>query len=271
MELSPCLDLLFGDEDPKTPTEIRIRRAADAGLQWVELWGWAHHDMAAVGAALHDTGLRLNCLTLDPFAPLVDAAAHGAFRASVERSAWVAADLGCPFVVVLAGDSLTSIPRPAQHRAVVEGLRRGAEVAETYGVTLVLENLNSRVDHIGHYLDTAAEALDIVEAVDHPSVRLLYDLYHSVVMGERPQAVLRDRLDLVAHVQVADAPGRHEPGSGIIDWAGVLGWLLAEGYTGRLGLEYFPTVPTVQSMAHLRTVIAAIADDGRDAVRSGRS
>jgi hydroxypyruvate isomerase len=257
LDLSPCLDLLFSDEDPATPTDDRIRLAAEAGLGWVEMWGWTQRDTAAIGRALRATGVRLNCLTIDPFVPLVDEGAHDEFVKSVDRSSRVAADLDCPFVVVLAGDAIPSVPRPAQHQSVVAGLRRGADIAASYGVTLILENLNSRVDHVGHFLDTTSEALDIVDEVGHPQVRMLYDLYHSAVMDEQTANVLDGRLDLVAHVQVADAPGRHEPGTGAIDWPNVLGWLSAAGYTGRLGLEYIPTVPSASSMDHLRAVIAA--------------
>jgi hydroxypyruvate isomerase len=225
------------------------------------MWGWTQHDIRAVKEALQTTGLRLNCLTLSPFAPLVDTRAHDAFLDSVHRSCRTAANLECPFVVVLAGDQLPSQPRAVQHQAIIEGLRRGASVAEAYSVTLLLENLNSRIDHVGHYLDRTPEALDIVEAVDHPSVRMLFDLYHSVVMGERSTEVLGGRLDLVSHVQVADVPGRHEPGTGIIDWLAEVSWLSEHGYGGRLGLEYLPTKGTVPSMAHLRSVLATLDAD----------
>jgi hypothetical protein len=80
--------------------------------------------------------------------------------------------------------------------------------------------LNTRVDHVGHYLDSATETLDIVDEVGSPHVQMLYDLYHSVVMGESPREVVAGRLDRVRHVQIADVPGRHEPGTGTIDLAG---------------------------------------------------
>lgn len=123
-------------------------------------------------------------------------------------------------------------------------------------MTLLLENLNSRVDHIGHYLDSTTEALDIIGEVGHPSVRMLYDLYHSVTKGERPEEVLAGRLDLVAHVQIADVPGRHEPGSGTIDWPAVIGWLSASGYAGRIGLEFIPSADTLQSVANIRGLVS---------------
>jgi hydroxypyruvate isomerase len=263
VDLSACLDLLFGDEDQQIPAEVRIRRAADAGLRWVEMWGWSSRDMTAVKRALLDTGTGLTCLTLDPFLPLVDDRAHEAFLHSVEASTRVAADVGCPFVVVLAGDEISGRSRSEQHRAMVDGLRRAATIAEAYGVTLVLENLNSRIDHVGHYLDSTTESLDIIDEVGHPHVRMLYDLYHSVVMGEEPTAVLHGRLDRTPHVQLADAPGRHEPGTGTIDWPATLGWLAASGYAGRLGLEYIPTVDTLQSIGYVQGVLGATSRAAR--------
>ena len=93
----------------------------------------------------------------------------------------------------------------------------------------------------GTYLDSTEEALDIVDEVGRPGLRLLYDLYHSVTMGEDPATVLRGRMDRVRHVQVADVPGRHEPGSGMIDWRATLDRLRSDGYRGWLGLEYAPS------------------------------
>ena len=99
-------------------------------------------------------------------------------------------------------------------------LKQAAALAEAAGVMLLLEPLNDRVDHPGMYLVSAARGLDIVEAVDSPNLRLLYDLYHSTVMGEETEAVLAGRMHLVHHIQIADMPGRGEPGTGQIDWAG---------------------------------------------------
>jgi hydroxypyruvate isomerase len=270
VDLSACIDLLFGDEDPHTPAQVRIRRAADAGLRWVEMWGWTQRDMAAVKRSLLETRTGLTCLVLDPFVPLVDHRARDAFVDGVEASAHMAADVACPFVVVLAGDEIPGRSRSEQHRAIVDGLRGAATIAEAYGVTLVLENLNSRIDHIGHFLDSTAEALDIIDEVGHPHVRMLYDLYHSVVMGEQPSGVLDGRLDRIAHVQVADVPGRHEPGTGTIDWAATLGWLAAAGYQGRIGLEYAPHVDTVRSLAYIQAVLAATDRPDRQAQEGRR-
>jgi hydroxypyruvate isomerase len=90
-------------------------------------------------------------------------------------------------------------------------------------------------------------------------VRLLFDLYHAAVMDESTAEVLEGRLDRVAHLQIADTPGRHEPGSGRIDWRAELGWIVGHGYRGRIGLEYTPTTATTEgSLGHIREVMAEV-------------
>src|SRR5690606_35807932 len=111
------------------------------------------------------------------------------------------------------------------HEALVEAMRRSADVLEGSGVRLALEPLNTLVDHKGYYLHSTAEGLDIVDAVDRPEIALLYDLYHSMVMGEDTAAVLAGRVDRIAHIRVADHPGRNEPGTGGLPLRQSLEWL----------------------------------------------
>lgn len=258
LELSPCLDLLFGVGETPPRHADRIRRAAAAGFTWAEMWGWQTADVPAIRAALDATGITLNLLTSEPMARIVDPATHDEFLEGVARSAEVAAGLGAPHIVVLAGDELAGVDRRVQRDAVVEALRRAGPIGAGHGVTLLLENLNSRVDHVGHYLDRTPEALDIIDEVGDPSVRLLFDLYHAEVMDESIGEILDGRLDRVAHVQIADTPGRHEPGSGRVDWAADLGWLVDHGYTRRIGLEYSPTTDTLASLTYIREVMSGL-------------
>ena len=107
-----------------------------------------------------------------------------------------------------------------------------------------MEPLNTLVDHKGYFLPSTREGLDIVDDVDRPEIRLIYDIYHSAVMGEDTPGVIGDRVDRISHVHLADHPGRHEPGSGGIDLVKRVQWLVANGYEGALGLEYKPSRPT---------------------------
>jgi hydroxypyruvate isomerase len=137
----------------------------------------------------------------------------------------------------------------------VAALRAAADEAEAADVMLLLEPLNTRL-FATMYLVSTRLGLDLVEAVDSPNLRLLYDVWHSAVMGEDMAEVLAGRIHLVAHVQVADMPDRNEPGTGSLDWTKVISTLRDLGYAGAIGLEYFPTLPMEQSMALSQRMLA---------------
>lgn len=255
MKLSGCVESLFLREYADIPS--RIRACATAGLDAVEFWLWRHADLDGIARALDETGLALSGFCAEPRLPIVDPATHAEWLAGVKSSLAVARRLGAPALIVLSGDELPGVARTAQHDAVVAALRAAAPMAEDAGVKLLLEPLNIARDHVGYYLHSTAEALDMVEAVASPALGLLYDIYHSAMMGERQAAVLAGRGHLVGHVHVADVNGRHEPGSGTIDWAARMRGLRAAGYAGAIGLEFWPTGGTLDALARTREVLAA--------------
>lgn len=249
-ELSANVEWLFTEAGPEWAD--RVRFAADSGFKAVEIWYWREKKLAAIGSALRDTGTRLQTMCVDPMGALPDPSSHEVFLAGLRDSIAVAEDLGSPFLVVTAEGQLTDVPREDQHAAIVSALRRAADLLAGKEVVLLLENLNSRIDHVGTFLDTSWETIQVVREVGSPSVRMLYDAYHSLVMDEDPSKELVGSIDVVGHVQIADVPGRGEPGSGQIDWLGQLAALRKLGYRGMIGLEYKPTVETIQSA---RTII----------------
>lgn len=268
-DISANLELLFAEADDRRGEAVanvgdRIRAAADLGLRAAEIWGWRTKDIRQLSSALRATGVTLHTMCVDPMGTLVDPATHELLRSAVKESATVAEELGCSYLVITGGDRQEGISRGRQHRAVVDGLRGASRVLDGAEVTLLLENLNSQVDHVGTFLDSTAECLDIVEEVDSPRVRFLYDEYHSLMMDERPEIVLRGRVDLVSHVQIADIPGRGEPGSGNIDWSRELLILKEIGYTGHIGLECRPTIPTRQALQHIMNLLGGGSSDGQE-------
>lgn len=243
-ELSPCIEWLFAEDGRPFPE--RVARAAEAGFRRVEFWGTRGKDLEAVARALDDAGVAVTAFLSEP------AATHPDFLRGVEDSSRLAPRMHALNLIVLAGDALAGVDPAEQRRELTRALRQAAPLAASQGVGVLLEPLNTRVDHPGYFLDSTTEALDIVRQVGHPAVRLLYDLYHSVVMGEEPEAVLAGAGQLVGHVHIADAPGRHQPGTGAIDWLKQLAALREAGYTGALGLEYMPMGPTDESLAFIR-------------------
>ncbi|MET0179861.1 MAG: TIM barrel protein [Novosphingobium sp.] len=253
MFVSPCVEWLFAAEHPALPDRIRAARAAGHGA--VEFHLWRDKDLGAVAAALEETGVTLTGFVVEPRRSLVDPAQHAEFLDAVRDSLVAARRLGSPPLVVASGFTRKGVGRDEHVAAAVAALGQAAALAEEAGVMLVLEPLNDRIEHPGMFLVDTALGLDIVEAVASPNLRLLFDAYHSATMGEDLERVLVGRMHLVAHVQVADTPGRHEPGTGTIDWPATLATLRRLGYDGALGLEYKPTLPTLDSLAQARAAL----------------
>jgi hydroxypyruvate isomerase len=253
MYLSPCIEWLFAEEHPNFVD--RIAAARDAGFEAVEFHLWRDKPLDEVRRALEETGVALTSFVVEPRRSLVDPAQHEEFLQAVRESLDAARRVGCPALVVASGFTRPDVPREEHHAAAVSALRKAADLAEQAGIMLLLEPLNTRVEHPGMYLESTQEGLDIVAEVGSPNLRLLYDMYHSTVMDEVPADVLGGRFELVGHVQVADTPGRHEPGSGTIDWPAYVETLRTLGYDGAVGLEYKPTGPSLETLARARAAL----------------
>ena len=255
MQLSPCIEWIFGEEHAALPD--RIRAAAAAGYEHAEFHLWRDKDMAGVAEALAETGVSLTGFCVDPRRSIVDPAQHAEFLDAVRDTLAEAKKVGSPPLIVASGFTREGVSAEEHFSEAVKALRMAADLAEEAGVTLVLEPLNSRIDHPGMYLVDTRLALDLIEAVGSPRLRLLYDVYHSLVMGEVPGDVLAGRIHLVEHVQLADLPGRNEPGTGTLDLAAIVAELRALGYQGPFGLEYRPTRPALESLALTRETLGA--------------
>jgi hydroxypyruvate isomerase len=250
MELSACIELLFSDETEDVAERIRLTKRN--GLDAVEFWLWSNKDLDAIEAALQETGLPLCGCVAEPMIALTDPQNHDRFLEGLEQSVVVAQRLGATILIAQAGNDLEGLSRAEQRTPLVHVLRQAGDVLSGTGVRLGLEPLNTLIDHKGYFLSSTAEALDIVDDVGRPEIGIVYDLYHSAVMGERIEEVLAGRVDRVLHAHVADHPGRHEPGSGGVDLAERLRWLFGQGYEGRVGLEYRPMARTGEVIVDVR-------------------
>lgn len=253
VQVSPCIEWIFAEDDADMAD--RVRAVAAAGLKLAEFHLWRDKPVDAIAQALSETGVRLTGICVDPRRSLVDPAQHGEFLDAVRDSLVAAQKLGSPPMIVASGFIREGVSPQEHFDTAVVALKQAAALAEEAGVMLVLEPLNDRIDHPGMYLVSTTLGLDLVEAVNSPNLRLLYDVYHSTVMGEDMAAVLTGRIHLVHHVQVADMPGRNEPGTGELDWVAKIGLLRQLGYAGDIGLECRPTRPGAESVALSRQAL----------------
>lgn len=231
----------------------RFRAAADAGFRAVEFWPWRGKDIDAIAKLREELGLEIAQFTAWGFTPgLNDPANHADFVAEVEASCATAERIGAKMMTVVGGNDREGVDRTEMHAAITAGLKLAAPVAEANDVTLILEPMNVRVDHPGHCLYGSPAAVEICRAVGSSHVKINWDLYHMQITEGDLCGRLREGRDQLGYVQVADHPGRHEPGTGEIQYARVLRELWKLEYVGLIGLECRPRDGEGQAIERLR-------------------
>jgi hydroxypyruvate isomerase len=253
MKYEISVNLEYAFHDAGETIQERVAAAAAAGIHHVEMFLTKDRNLPAIKQALDEGGVKLLTTVADYQTQLVDPATHEGFCAIFRKAAEEALFLGCRNIVVTSGRGVPWLKRPVQHRNLADALVRLMPIAEELDVTILLESANTRHDHPGVLCSTTADSVDVAEMVASPRVRLIYDLYQSVMEGEDPEIVLPKAIHLVDHVQIGDVPGRGEPGSGTIDWPAQLSLLKQIGYRGLIGLELTPTrSPTAEALKYIK-------------------
>jgi len=260
--LSLCLEMLFTDR----PFVERIRAAAEAGYSAFEFWDWRNKDLHQVREVAEDCGLRVTAFSGNRLHAMANPADRDDFREEIKQSLDAAAQVGASTLMLLSDrlrEDGSAAPLPAGLSAnaklasVAEALADAAGLASGTGVVMALEPLNTRLDHPGYFLDNSADGFNMVRRVGSPQARLLYDAYHMAMMGEDIEVVVDANLDLIGHIHIADVPGRHEPGSGEINYHGLAGVLRRRNYTGAIGMEFSPSVDSAEAAEAARRIFQA--------------
>jgi hydroxypyruvate isomerase len=241
------------------PLLARPAAAKAAGFDAVEFW-WPFEEMVpsdkqadAFVAALADAGVELASLnfhTGDMAAGergLVSIpAVADAFRENIGACAEIARRTGCTRLNAAYGNRLDGVDPAEQDAVAIENLTLAAAAAEKAGACVLVEAINS-VDVPAFPVNSSAAAIAVIDTVPAANVAFLADLYHLTMMGEDLPETLSVYRDRIAHVQVADVPGRGAPGTGTLDFEPLFAQLAAQGYAGSVGLEYFPLDPADSS------------------------
>ena len=242
---------------PELPVLDRFHAAAKAGFRRVEILFVHDLDPAAVERSLRELGLQL--VLFDPRPGDWAKGERGLlsipgrekdFLDSVREAIGAAQRFGTRRLNALAGVPPPGVSREDARRTAIANLRAAAPLVDRAGITLLVEAINT-IDMPGYFAATADIAADLVESAGSSSVRLQLDQYHVGMAGQDVRAVLRRRFPIVGHVQIADVPGRHQPGTGQQPIAAFLSDLDELGYAGSVGLEYKPAGSTDESLAWL--------------------
>jgi len=238
----------------EVPFLERFSAAAKAGFKAVEFMFPYDYPVTQLQRELITNGLKLVLFNM-PAGDLaagergiaVDPSRRAEFRTDVLRAVEYAEALGVPQVNCLVGKKLAGVAESEQRQAMIENLRFAAETLATAGVRLVVEHLNAR-DMPGFTLTTTGQVLEVLDQVGHENSFLQYDVYHAQRMEGELSGILRAHLPRISHIQISDNPGRHQPGTGEINYRWLLADFIAAGYERYVGLEYLPTGASVDSL-----------------------
>lgn len=242
------------------PFVERIARAADAGFKAIEFQFPYSEDLDGIARGLRERELTLALFNL----PAGDFAAGergmannpekvSQFREGVAHGVGIATRLGCKKLNCLVGMKRDDVSLDEQWRTVEENLRFAAEAAAAAGIQQVVEPLNGK-DNPGFLLTRQDEAFALVDRIGHPNLKVQFDLFHAQRSEGNLIATMREHMDQIGHIQLADSPGRHEPGTGEINFPQVLGQVDALGYEGWVGLEYRPSTTTIESFGWMKAL-----------------
>jgi hydroxypyruvate isomerase len=225
----------------KLPFPDRIRAAAAYGYPAVEFWPWRGKDVDGIANLCSELGVEVAQFTAWGFTPgMNNPKYHDKFVSEIEASGEVAKKLRCRKMTVVGGNDVRGMTQDEMHNHIITALKRAAPIAEAQQVMLILEPMNIRVDHKGHCLYGSPDAVRICREVNSPYVKINWDLYHMQISEGDLCGRLKEGFDQLGYLQLADHPGRNEPGTGEVHYNRVLKEAYDLGYRDFVGLELNP-------------------------------
>jgi len=256
LPLSANISFMFAER----PFLERIGAAAAAGFPAVECHFPYEHPIPLLRKTLKAAGIRLTGINTEPGAQpgdwglACDPKRRSEFRAGVKKTLKYAAALDIPTIHVMAG-MVDDADRKRARRAYAANMAWAAEAAAKAGRVIVTEPLNAR-DRPGYFLSRSDDAAELIRGIGHPSLKLMFDVYHVQIMEGDVTRRLERHFDIVGHVQIAAVPSRAEPDEGEVDYRYVLKTLAGLGYPGWVGAEYRPRGTTEDGLGWMQTLQA---------------
>ena len=248
----------------KLPFENRLAKIAEAGYTNVELVGeyakWGEADFARANTARKQLGIQFDA-TAGLRNGISDPAIRDAFVTELREALTPMQTLACPSMIVLSGNVVPGLSREMQHASCIEGLKRAASLVEgrridDQPVRLLLECIDPE-ENPRYYLQSAAEAIEIVRNVNHPQVQFLYDIFHEQITEGNLLEKLDKNVDVIGLIHVADVPGRHEPGTGEINYGNIYRKLAELKYRHAVAMEFRPTGDPVATLCAAREMVSS--------------
>jgi len=197
---------------------------------------------------------------------LIASDTHQKVLADLKDAIKAANKLNCPYLMLLTDElgeggivkqNFSEISPQEKYYNIISILEKAIQLTPD-SITLVLEILNTKIDHPGYYLDNMETAVEIVKEINHPRLKILADLYHLGVMDHNIKQIINQYLPEIGYFHIADIPGRHEPGTGSVNWYSILKLIKDKGYKGFIGFEYCPINDSDKSLIKIKNLWSSV-------------
>ncbi len=259
MKYSLCTEMFYENLDFTS----RFRAASGDGFEYCEFWRWEGRDWNSISDAVTESGIKISSFSGDDKYSLVDPDDSESYLDFLGRSIEKAVSIRCPNLVIHtdalnpADGSAKKIKRSMSYEqkliTAYDVLKKSANLAEKNNVTLVLEPLNTLVNHENYFLSDPDISFDLIGAVDSKHVRLLFDIYHMQIMKGNVIERMRSNIEKIGYLHAADVPGRHEPGTGELSFPNIFKAVKEAGYKGFIGFELAPLKDSVGAIKAIKS------------------
>jgi hydroxypyruvate isomerase len=248
-----CIETLYTE----LPFSARFEAAKKDGFELVEFWSWTEKDLDAVKRNASDAGIKINGFNGDADFSLIDPSHKKNYLEFLKRSVDAAKKIGALSVTIHSNalgeggkviNHYTGLSDTLKKCSMFDALLECAEIAGKSNINMNLEALNIITDHAGNFLVHTSDAAEMTRLIASPGLKILYDIYHMQLNEGNLCGNISAFIDQIGHIHVADVPGRHEPGTGEINYARVFAHLEKTGYNGCIGYELFPGTSTADAV-----------------------
>jgi len=260
VKVDVCIETVF----PELSFIERIRKIAQLGFKAIEFWFWDYEfdgqglnskkkDIKQIARLTKELDIKTNDIVVNSS----DGSIGGFLTKAEDRDKYlerlketidVAHQLNCKKLITCSGNEVQGVSKEKQLSNMIETLEQSSKITASENITLLLEPLNSIVDHPGYFLTSSKIGFDIIKKISSPNLRLLYDIYHMQVMEGNILDTIKENISLIGHFHAAGIPGRHELDNGELNYPFIIKKIEGLGYQGYLGLEYFPAIASEESL-----------------------
>ena len=239
----------------------RIKKIATIGYSAIEFWSWHEKNIGQIAELTEKLNIEINDIVVDSSdgaigGSLTKAEDEHKYLEGLKETIDIAHQLNCKKLITCSGNEIPGVSKEKQLSNMIKTLEEASQIAAKEDIVLLLEPLNSRVDHQGCFLTSSKMGFDIIKKVNSPNLKLLYDIYHMQIMEGNVLDTMKENISLIGHFHLAGVPGRHELNNGELNYPFIVKKIEELGYEGYFGLEYFPVLESEESLKKVKALIS---------------